>query len=125
MHVCGIISELKSTWEEVANSGKFNKTLENVLNEQRENLTQLQHEVSEFLQPYEKAADFLSWTVTQMASIQNDTHLAEYPSNGFDDIVLAEYLTNGTAIIMNFDVWISRPDLVNLSLERTRIIGPR
>ena len=125
MYVCGIISELKSTWEEVANSGKFNETLESTLNQQRKNLSTLQHDVSEFLQPYEKAADFLSWTVTQMASIKNDTDLAKYPSNGFDDIVLAEYLKNGTAIIMNFDFWISRPELVNLSLERTRIIGSR
>ena len=123
MKVCGIISDQKSIWEEVANSGNFNSSLESILNEQRTILNELQHDNAQFLLPYEKVTDFLSWTVTQMESVANETDLSPYPSNGFDDIVLAQYLTSGTVIVMNFDKWIENSTFVDLNVERKRIIG--
>ena len=116
------ISKMKTTWENVAKSGKFNQSLETTINSEQEILNDLEKNVNEFLEPYENAREFFSWTLTELASIQNDSDLSEYPTNGYDDIVLEEYLQSGAVIIMSFDRWIKKGSIVNSDLERRRII---
>ena len=123
MKVCGLINDMKTTWEEVANSQNFNTGFDDTLMNQTQILNELQRNVSSFVAPYQIAEEFLSWTFTQMSSIKNDSDLSPYPSNGYNDIVLLEYLKSGAVIIMNFDLWINKTDSVNYDLQRKRIIG--
>ena len=123
MHVCNKISEMKSTWEDVAHFGYFNSSLENVLSEQRKPLEELQQNVSLFLNPFQKAREFLTWTWTQTRSITDLEGLDPYPSSEYDDIILEEYLISGAVIILNLNTWIENSTFLNWDLESRRIIG--
>ena len=70
--VCGVISEMKATWLEVANNGTFSTEMEDKLKNEEEQLLILQEEVDVFLKPYEDAKGFLSWTLTQMTQVKEE-----------------------------------------------------
>ena len=88
-YVCGIISTMKATWLAVANSDQFLDGLEKEIKNENDQFVKLEEEVLNFLEPYEVAKEFLSWTLTQMPNATD----SDYPEAGYDDIVLEEYLT--------------------------------
>ena len=109
---------MKATWLAVANSDQFLDGLEKEIKDENDQFVKLEEEVLNFLEPYEVAKEFLSWTLTQMPNATD----SDYPEAGYDDIVLEEYLT-GSVIIMNLNKWINPEDTIDVDLEKRRVLA--
>ena len=135
--VCKKISGMKTTWADVANSNSFNDTLDTKLTKEDSKFSVLEKKIMKFLGPYDIAKEFLSWSLTQMSSVDDsessntdssdaDTSVSktsvDYPESGYDDIVLEEYL-NGAVIIMNLDKWINPTKPIDVDLEKRRLLA--
>ena len=90
--VCNTIGKMKKTWEDVADSGSFDEVLEKELNNEDSQFSDLETDVNTKLNPYKKAQEFLSWTIATIDSTSDIYQNSTYPEEGFDDIVLEEYL---------------------------------
>ena len=123
INFCSRISKMKSTWEKIANEGTFDAALENELHKENKILNELEENVNQSLAPFQSAQEFLSWSLAQLKSTNQSDFSMEYPENGFDDIVLEEYLKTGSVIIFNLEKWINSASQVDSDLEKRRILA--
>ena len=123
VNFCSKISKMKSTWEKIANEGTFDSSLENELNKENTKFIEIEKDVNKSLLPFQNAQEFLSWSLAQFKSTNQTESSMEYPENGYDDIVLEEYLKNGTVVIFNLDKWINSASEVDSDLEKRRILA--
>ena len=98
------IDTMKSTWNKIANTAIMSSKLDDELSRENLDFYELEEDVSRFLEPFQNAQKFLSWTSIQMNTISNGS-VTGYPYKDFDDLLLEEYL-DGAVIILNLDLLI-------------------